>query len=208
MSFKHIAAALQMKVGDPYAKLILLSLADRADKETNQCWPSLARLAEDTHLSVATVKRKLTYLEEHGFITRNQRDQQSTLYTLAHPELSGWLTESQGVAHTELGGRLTVSHEPISNNLSKNHSNNMVNDEFELFWEHYPKKVGKGQARLAFKGALKKATVDELVSAVKSFSTVASKTEKQFIPHASTWLNGERWLDESTDETWGNLDEL
>jgi len=200
MSFKHIAWAMHIQVGDPMAKLLLIALADRADKETNQCWPSLARLCTDTEMSMATVTRRLAYLEQKGLIARNQRDQKSTLYTLL-------LTESS-LSPTERPPSLSQSVEPISNNLSKNHSNNMVNDEFELFWEHYPKKVGKGQARHAFKGALKKATVDELVSAVKSFSTVASKTEKQFIPHASTWLNGERWLDESTDETWGNLDEL
>lgn len=190
MAFQYVAAALQLRVGDPYSKLLLLAIADRADKETGQCWPSLARLAEDTHLSVATIKRKLTYLEERGFITRTQRDQQSTLYTLAHPELRGWLTLSQGVAHSELGGRLTVSHEPISKNLSEN------NIYFEEFWAVYPRKTGKGQARKAFEGALKKATVAELMDGLQKFVSVSHGTETRFIAHASTWLNGERWLDE------------
>lgn len=200
MSFKHIAWAMHIHVGDPMAKLLLIALADRADKESNQCWPSLARLCADTEMSMATVTRRLNYLEENGFIRRNKRDQTSTLYTLS-------LTE-RPLSLTETPPSLPQSVEPINDNLSKNHSNNMVNDEFEKFWEHYPKKVGKGQARLAFKSAIKKATLDELVLSVKSFSAIASKTEKQFIPHASTWLNGERWLDESTDETWGNLDDL
>jgi hypothetical protein len=36
-----------------------------------------------------------------------------------------------------------------------------------------------------------------LVEAVKRFATntAAAGTETQFIPHASTWLNGERWAD-------------
>jgi len=208
MAFQYVAAALQLRVGDPYSKLLLLALADRAEKETGQCWPSLARLAEDTHLSVATIKRKLNFLEERGFITRVQRDQQSTLYTLAHPELTmslwrrGWLTPSQGVAHSELGGRLTVSHEPISKNLSENQI------LFEEFWERYPRKTGKGQARKAFEAAMKKATQEEVMEGLDRFLIASQGTEARYIPHASTWLNGERWLDE-VESGWGNaLDDL
>lgn len=207
MSFKHMAWALQSKIGDPLAKLLLIALADRTDKETNQCWPSLARLAADTEMSDATIKRKLNYLEERGYLTRTQRDQKSTLYTLAHTEPSDWLTQSLGVAHTEPGGRLTVSHEPISNNLS---SETIYNVHFEEWWSEYPKKKGKGQARNAYKGALKKATQEELLSAVRLFAEATKNTDQQFIPHASTWLNGERWLDDDLQSNggWGNLDDL
>lgn len=206
MSFKHMAWAFQSLIGDPMAKLLLIALADRADKETNQCWPSLARLSQDTELSSATIKRKLNYLEERGFITRTQRDQTSTLYTLALSEPEGRLTQSLGVAHTELGGRLTVSHEPISNNLSVEP---IYNIQFEEFWTEYPAKKGKGQARKAFKGALKKATFDELMSALRVFAEANRATDKQYIPHASTWLNGERWLDETDNQSgWGDLDEI
>lgn len=189
------------------AKLLLIALADRADKETHQCWPSLARLSQDTELSSATIKRKLNYLEERGFILRIKRDQTSTLYTLALSDLSGWLTQSHGVAHTEPGGRLTVSHEPISNNLSEEP---IYNIHFEEWWSVYPKKKGKGQARMAYKSALKKATHDELMSAVRLFAEATKATDQQFIPHGSTWLNGERWLDDdlSTNGGWGNLDDL
>ena len=206
MSFKHMAWAFQSVIGDPMAKLLLIALADRADKETHQCWPSLARLSQDTELSSATIKRKLNYLEERGFILRIKRDQTSTLYTLALSDLSGWLPQSHGVAHTEPGGRLTESHEPISNNLSEEP---IYNIQFEEFWSEYPAKKGKGQARKAFKAALKKATFDELMTALRVFSEATRATDKQFIPHASTWLNGERWLDETDNQSgWGNLDEL
>jgi hypothetical protein len=55
---------------------------------------------------------------------------------------------------------------------------------------------------------MKKATADEVLSAVKIFSANSRSTEKQYIPHPSTWLNGERWLDDVADETWGGLNEL
>ena len=191
MAFIHMAAVMQMKIGDPASKLLLLAIADRADKETGQCWPSLARLAEDTEMSPATIKRRLNYLEERGFIHRKQRDQQSTLYTLAL---------------TELGGRLPQSHEPISNNQSENLKNMIINQQFEDWWQHYPKKTGKGQARNAYRGAVKKVTYEELIEAADRFSQQSQHTEKQYIPHASTWLNGERWLDEDESQSaWGNI---
>jgi len=79
---------------------------------------------------------------------------------------------------------------------------------FDDFWHVYPRKIAKNAARRAYDSALKKVTADEILSAVKIFSANSRSTEKQYIPHPSTWLNGERWLDDVTDETWGNLNEL
>ena len=192
MSFKHMAWAMEVRVGDPLAKLLLVALADRADKERGQCWPSLSRLCEDTEMSKASVTRRLSYLEQRGFVHRTQRDQSSTLYTLPLTELTMSLTETPPC--------LSQRHKPISNNLSENQD-----IMFEDFWQVYPKKVGKGQARIAFRSAIKKATKDELISSAQAFAQQHAATDKQFVPHASTWLNGERWLDESNQSSWGDL---
>jgi len=66
-------------------------------------------------------------------------------------------------------------------------------DHFENFWAAYPRKVGKGQAKRAWNLAIKKAKSEEIISACKSYHW---PSEIEFIPHASTWLNGERWADE------------
>jgi DNA-binding transcriptional MocR family regulator len=195
MSFRHMAWAMETKIGDPLAKLLLVALADRADKDTGQCWPSLARLCEDTEMSMATVTRRLHYLEEHRFIQREQRDQKSTLYTLS-------LTE-RPLSLTERTPSLSQRDEPITMNLSENNKSMLI--DFEEFWQVYPRKVGKGQARVAFKTALRKATKDELVSAASTYAESVRSTEQNFIPHASTWLNGERWLDQTTQSSWGDI---
>ena len=198
MSFKHMAWAMEVRIGDPLAKLLLVALADRSDKETGQCWPSIARLCEDTEMSKASVTRRLFFLEQKGFIQRTQRDQQSTLYTLSLTETALSLTETPPC--------LSQRHEPISNNLSKNREDILVNQRFEDWWSHYPKKTGKGQARIAYRSAVKKVTHEELVTAADAFSQQCQHKEKQFIPHASTWLNGERWLDEDDGASaWGHI---
>jgi hypothetical protein len=67
-------------------------------------------------------------------------------------------------------------------------------DSFDPWWDQYPRKVGKGQARRAYAAALKKVGADKLLTAVIAYPFDLSRPE--FIPHASTWLNGERWADE------------
>lgn len=69
-------------------------------------------------------------------------------------------------------------------------------EDFEKFWEVYPKKVGKGAAKKAFSKV--KAPVETLVSAVRrqKCSLQWSKDDGQYIPNPSTWLNQGRWEDE------------
>jgi len=72
-------------------------------------------------------------------------------------------------------------------------------EEFEKFWKTYPRKVGKADARKAWAQTERlRPDINTLVEAILA----ACKTEQwmrgggQFIPHASTWLRGERWEDE------------
>ena len=71
-----------------------------------------------------------------------------------------------------------------------------VDEDFEIFWKAYPKKVGKGSARKAF-GKVK-VPVETLVTAIRrqECSDQWSRDNGQYIPHPSTWLNQERWEDE------------
>lgn len=70
--------------------------------------------------------------------------------------------------------------------------------DFDDWWQHYPKKVGKGQARKAYRSARKKVDHDTLVAAVKAQEPKLMAKGAEFCPHPSTWLNGERWEDQTT----------
>jgi len=70
--------------------------------------------------------------------------------------------------------------------------------DFDQFWANYPKKVAKADARKAWvqtEGI--RPPLEAILAAIKG----ACRTEQwmrqggQFIPHASTWLRGERWED-------------
>lgn len=71
-----------------------------------------------------------------------------------------------------------------------------IKTSFDLFWEAYPRKVGKQAAAKAF--AKVKVPVDKLIAAVEAQkrSKDWQKDGGQYIPHPTTWLNQGRWEDE------------
>ena len=69
---------------------------------------------------------------------------------------------------------------------------------FEQWYETWPRKVGKGGARKAFKTALKKTDFETLCQGRDRFIEAAIGQDKNYIPYPSTWLNQERWSDDTT----------
>lgn len=66
---------------------------------------------------------------------------------------------------------------------------------FEDFWKPWPRKVDKEPARKAFDKALKKASATVIVEACRAYAERCRLVDQDatFIPHATTWLNKERW---------------
>ncbi len=67
-------------------------------------------------------------------------------------------------------------------------------DEFDSFWKSYPRKTGKGAARKAFISAQRRASTDIIIAGL---ARATWPGDAQFIPHPSTWLNRDGWLDEA-----------
>lgn len=67
---------------------------------------------------------------------------------------------------------------------------------FETFWEIYPRRVGKGKAEAVW-AKLSMQDQDAAIEALPNHVDrwTAENTDPKFIPHPSTWLNGQRWLD-------------
>ncbi|MCH5192255.1 MAG: phage replisome organizer N-terminal domain-containing protein [Oscillospiraceae bacterium] len=78
-------------------------------------------------------------------------------------------------------------------------------DDFDDFWDRYPKKKGKADARKAFD---KLNPTDELLSLMLNALDRQRKSKEwqkdngQFIPYPATWLNGRRWEDEEHTEVY------
>jgi hypothetical protein len=87
------------------------------------------------------------------------------------------------------------SKEPSNEPIILVRSIDVVVEQFNEFWEKYPRKTAKVPARRAFSRALLKISFEELMEKLDYFIDVHKHTKKQFLPHASTWLNQERWHD-------------
>ena len=88
----------------------------------------------------------------------------------------------------------TCNQQPATSNRSESVPDSA---EFELWWQHYPRKDGKGQAEKAYASARKLADFETLASSAAAFSALCERerTERRFIKLPSTWLNGKCWLD-------------
>jgi hypothetical protein len=87
---------------------------------------------------------------------------------------------------------------------------------WRAFWDVYPRKVSKGAARKAWPKALKKVQGDAglIIDAAQRFKVATDRrireeptrdgrTAMEFVPHPSTWLNQERWSDQTEAERVG-----
>ena len=74
---------------------------------------------------------------------------------------------------------------------------------FNEFWKSYPRKVAKAYARKAWnKIKPDRELLDKMLKTLEwqKDSEDWKRDGGQFIPHPSSWLNGERWEDEPYKE--------
>lgn len=68
---------------------------------------------------------------------------------------------------------------------------------FQEFYSRYPKKVAKKDAEKAWARLTdeqRKAALEALPKHIKAWEVKG--TEKEYMPHPASWINGERWEDE------------
>jgi len=72
-------------------------------------------------------------------------------------------------------------------------------ENFEIFWKHYPKRVGKKAAEKAWLKIDKPVEVLKKIISALEWQTTSDQWKKeggQFIPHPTTYLNQGRWMDD------------
>jgi hypothetical protein len=77
-----------------------------------------------------------------------------------------------------------------------------LRDNFERFWEVYPRRRRIGRLKAFASWCRLKPPLAQVLVAIEKAkcSTDWTKDGGQFIPHPTTWLNGGRWMDESASE--------
>jgi biotin operon repressor len=90
-------------------------------------------------------------------------------------------------------GKPQSDYQGILEELSK--KNLDINNEFEIFWNIYPRKIAKKAAELAFARAAKHTPVAIILSGAGRYAKDPNRVEA-YTAHAATWLNAHRWLDD------------
>ena len=197
MGIKFMAMAIDARIAYSGQKLVLLMLANHCNDHTRQCNPSQKLLAQECSMGLSTLKGHLNALEAAGYIeTVNvfkdniQRPNQyllkfSSSQNLATPPSGSGYPPSQNLA-TEPEVKTRI--EPVV----------QKNNYFEEFWKAYPRKTNKGFAKKVFeKLKVDDAMLTKMLQAIYvQNKNVWKDKDQQYIPHPSTWLNGERWDDE------------
>lgn len=211
MSMDLMVKALKTKVGNPLRKLVLVKLADNAS-DLGECWPSHQHIADQCEIDRSTVRRHIKQLEAQGLLRIEHRDgpkgNSSNLYFLTlsgvgpknpppvGPESTGGGTAPTGGVGTE-STRTSHSSEPFIEPKPLCVPGPM--EGFAVFWKLYPRKVQKAKAEAAWE---KLAVTPEMLTVITAALArqVTSidwlKSNGQFIPHPTSWLNGKRWEDE------------
>lgn len=116
MSFEAMAWAVEQDL--PCTdKMVLLMLANRVNKDTGQCTPSISRLAKDSGLSERTTRDAIRRLEDAGMIETIHRkaDEKTNLsnsYRMCQSVPVGRQMPQGGAANTPGGGAVAAG-EPV-----------------------------------------------------------------------------------------------
>ena len=67
-------------------------------------------------------------------------------------------------------------------------------EQFEIFWRSFPRRIAKANARKAFAKAIKFTSLEIMLDAITKY--VAHKPSYADYCHPASWLNGARYEDE------------
>lgn len=203
------------------ALIVFVALASFAGK-SRVVWPSVRTVAQMVGMQERSVRRHIGELEAAGVISRVPRfdgdgRQTSNAYRL-------------DILLSRLANRSDPSDTPDPDPVDRGEGDSTVSQtvpegtkpeeqaatarerarlnaqalklDFEDWYQHYPKKVARGQAEKAFAKARRTGeSLETLIDGAKRYTCQVAGKEHKYIKHPATWLNGKCWLDEDEPAT-------
>jgi len=188
-------------------KMVLLVIADHANDEGTEAWPSQATIAKKASISVRTVQRAVNSLVRAGYLRMEKHaggsascrdDRRPHRYTINLGRLRGGNTTTRNLRH-DLEADNDTTSTPVTERLSrpKKHPLDPPKETpgFLDFWTIYPKKVAKKAALQAYEKAIKETDPAIIAAGARRYAEDPNR-HPSYTANAATWLNAERWLDE------------
>lgn len=191
MSIELLNLSFKVKGLTPTKKLILVILCNYAD-EKGSCYPSYQHIADIVGLKDSRgVRRTIKEFEQLGILKIQNRTLQNGSFTSNryYIQLARGIKNPMGAETHTLGVA-----QPCN---TKEDTKTLYSQDFINFWEIYPRKTNKYESAKCYKKAILIMQKEELLEKTKEYAkSVENMENKAFIPHASTWLNQRRYLDE------------
>ncbi|OOW04199.1 hypothetical protein MF6396_07650 [Pseudomonas sp. MF6396] len=190
-------------------KVMLVEISSLED-EVRGCYATNAHFAAFFGLSVSRVSEIISGLAERGLIKVEQIregkrviERRIRLFnpfdkpkTPSENAANPFGKDGEPPSENTQGSNTSMSNTKRVNNVRA--SGGETDAEFERFWKLYPKKKGRKDALKAWnKLSPEPALQDAMITALGQHcvSRDWTKDSGQYIPLASTWINGERWHD-------------
>jgi len=188
----------------------ILSYADKS----GVCWPKREQIADRCGLPLTRISTSSSNLVALGWLVKegNGGCSRSSHYKILTPNLGvKTVTDLVTVTESVIVG-VTESVTGIKQTIELTKRERVIRtyeETFENFWSAYPKKKSKGDALKAWLKINPDEQLQQTIIAAVLLATTQDfdwqKDGGQFIPHASTYLNGKRWEDEITQKNQGNV---
>lgn len=169
-------------------KLILIVIATHANDDLVS-FPSYEKICEITGYCLQTVANSVAWIKDSGLpITISKR---------RYEPGSGW-------KHNVY---MFTSADDIASWTSENPEPEDGEDPFDKFWEAYPRKVGKVQARKAFK-KIKRRDLEAIIADIEARKARFDQWKNpQYIVYPERYIKYELWNDEwDTGSASGGID--
>lgn len=163
---------------------------------------TIRTLAQQQKISRDALSAAVQELEALGYLKRSQENNGKfgeAVWTTCDPHWSENPT-TENPTTEKPATKNTISKKTIDKNLFA--------QEFEEFWNHYPRKVGKVQAMRAFLKATEQTPAEWVIEGARRFGSDPNLPPLQFIPYPATWLNRGSWEDGPLPERVKSPEEL
>lgn len=184
----------------------LFAVLDRYADTDGRAFPGRPKLAERLRCGVSSLDRALAELVACSAVLtqphyRADGSRAANSYWLwpAHPPVKGGTpTGDQGVA-PPVGRPLPTQRAAGSTESqgtdTQEDPTTRAEVLFDAFWQAYPRRTAKADARKAWAKACTKADPDAIVEGARRYAADPNLPPAEYVPHPATWLNGERWAD-------------
>ncbi len=153
--------------------------------------------------SAKTTRGVLVKVHGYGFYQDPKNYENDSVYVNEN--------DTKTTAKTTNTGHYIQEHkelkQELKNNMSDSKSNDShIEDEFNDWWRLYNKKLGRKKSETKFKSLRKSYELDVIVNGTEEY--LKTITDKQYQKHPYTFLNGEHFNDDYSDDVTTNNTEL